>query len=345
MLNCSLLVRAVQQNVENGAPLWRGLALVTLLAVLPAHAEWYNAESTAMTTRIGVEFWTEMPDAAPALAEAVFAEFRRIEALMSSYRPTSVLSKINRDAANAAVSPGDELFALIQQAQAISRLSDGAFDITFSSVGVLYDYREHRRPDEQALKQALRLIDYRKIEMDSDKRTVRFLLPEMRLDLGGIAKGYAVDRGLAILQAAGILHARVSAGGDMRLLGDRLGKPWVLGVKDPRSMKAGTPENAVILPLADTAVSTSGDYERFYMDGDERVHHIVSPKTGQSASGLQSVTVLGPDATTTDGLSTAIFVLGLEKGLALVNRLNGIDAILIDQNHRLHYSKGLAPPN
>lgn len=312
---------------------------------LCAWAEWYSAEATAMTTRIGVEFWTEKPETAPALAEAVFAEMRRIEDLMSSYRPKSVLSKLNSEAAKAAFSPGSELFGLIQQAQAISKLSDGAFDITFSSAGVLYDYRKHQRPDSTALEAAVRLIDYRKIEMDPDKGTVHFLMAGMRVDLGGIAKGYAVDRGVGILQAAGIQHARVSAGGDMRLLGDRRGKPWVLGVKDPRSDGGEKSESAVILPLADTAISTSGDYERFFMEGEERVHHIISPKTGRSASALQSVTILGPDATATDGLSTAVFVMGLEKGLALIDRLPGVDAILIDQNHRLHYSKGLAPPN
>lgn len=179
--------------------------------------------------------------------------------------------------------------------------------------------------------------------MDPDKGTVHFLMAGMRVDLGGIAKGYAVDRGVGILQAAGIQHARVSAGGDMRLLGDRRGKPWVLGVKDPRSDGGEKSESAVILPLADTAISTSGDYERFFMEGEERVHHIISPKTGRSASALQSVTILGPDATATDGLSTAVFVMGLEKGLALIDRLPGVDAILIDQNHRLHYSKVWRP--
>jgi thiamine biosynthesis lipoprotein len=163
----------------------------------------------------------------------------------------------------------------------------------------------------------------------------------VRLDLGGIAKGYAVDRGIDILKSFGIRHARLSAGGDMRLLGDKQGKPWIVGVRDPRSED----RNALVMPLSDVAVSTSGDYERFFFDdAGKRVHHILSPATGKPAKGVQSVTILGPDALTTDGLSTAVFVLGSAKGLELINRLDGIDAVIIDELRQVHYSDGLMPP-
>ena len=159
----------------------------------------------------------------------------------------------------------------------------------------------------------------------------------MRIDLGGIAKGYAVDNCIAILQGLGIRNALVTAGGDSRLIGDRWGRPWTIGIRDPRR------ENGVIalLPLVDVAVSTSGDYERYFEENGIRYHHIIDPKSGDSARELQSVTIIGPDATTTDALSTSVFVLGLAKGLELVNRLPNIDAILVDSAGSMHYSEGL----
>ena len=167
---------------------------------------------------------------------------------------------------------------------------------------------------------------------------MRFNKPGLMLDLGGIAKGYAVDQGVRVLQQAGIRHARLSAGGDMRLLGDRRGRPWMVGVRDPRHED----KQAVVIPLSDTAISTSGDYERFFIDDrGQRVHHILSPSTGRPAGEVQSVTIVGDDAMTTDGLSTAVFVLGASKGLELINELEGIDAVIIDENRRMHYSQGL----
>jgi thiamine biosynthesis lipoprotein len=127
----------------------------------------------------------------------------------------------------------------------------------------------------------------------------------------------------------------------MRLLGDKRGKPWIVGIRDPRSEK----RNAMVLPLSDVAVSTSGDYARFFIDeAGERVHHILSPATGKPSKGVQSVTILGDDALTTDGLSTAVFVLGAAEGLALINSLDGIDAVIIDDRRQVHYSSGLMPP-
>ena len=131
----------------------------------------------------------------------------------------------------------------------------------------------------------------------------------------------------------------------MRLLGDRRGRPWIVGIRDPRSPKGSNTEHAVALPLVDTAVSTSGDYERYFIDEQgRRIHHILSPKTGRPVGGIQSVTILGNETLDTDGLSTAVFVLGVEKGLALIDSLTGFDAIIIDANRKMHYSQGLAPP-
>jgi thiamine biosynthesis lipoprotein len=223
----------------------------------------------------------------------------------------------------------------------ISSLSEGAFDITFASVGYLYDFREKRQPDDEAIQNGMRSLNYQHVLLDHKYQSVRFKEDGVMLDLGGIAKGYAVDQGIRILQEHGIKHAHLSAGGDMRLLGDKMGKPWIIGIRNPREED----KQSLIMPLSDTAISTSGDYERYFMDeAGERIHHILSPQTGKPVKGVQSVTVLAADATTSDGLSTAIFVLGLVKGLALVNKLNGIEAVLIDDKGQVHFSDGLGRP-
>ena len=162
----------------------------------------------------------------------------------------------------------------------------------------------------------------------------------MSIDLGGIAKGYAVDRAIHILQKCGIQQALVSAGGDSKILGDKQGRPWMIGIQHPRKKQAV----ALSIPLTDTAISTSGDYERFFLSNDERIHHIINPQTGKSAKQSWSATVIGPDAITTDALSTTIFILGAEKGLKLINSLDNIDAIIIDSSGVVHYSSGLENP-
>ena len=287
------------------------------------------------------------------LDKKVFNEFNRVDKRMSRYREDSELSEVNRIAASKSILVSSELLTVLEKAQQVSRVSGGAFDMTFSSVGYLYDLRASVQPDQKAIRESLPAINYQNVLLDPTARTVGFKEKGVLIDLGGIAKGYAVDQGIAILKQAGIKHARLSAGGDMYLLGDKRGKPWVVGIKDPRPAENDTrntkedtaSEFVVALPLADVALSTSGDYERFFIDGaGQRIHHILSPKTGKPAKGIQSVSVIGPDTTTTDGLSTAIFVLGVKEGLALIERLAGIDVIIIDDQHRFHYSTGLMQP-
>jgi thiamine biosynthesis lipoprotein len=221
-----------------------------------------------------------------------------------------------------------------------SELTHGAFDITYASVGYLYDFKKGVHPDQKAIDRALPGINWRHMKLDARKTTVFFTRPGMRIDLGGIAKGYAVDRGIALLQARGITHALVSAGGDSRIIGDRFGKPWIIGIKHPDD-----PEQVIAkIPLADTALSTSGDYERYFDENGKRYHHIIDPKTGHSASKVRSATVIAPTATQTDGLSKTAFVLGPDEAMKIYNGLQGVDAILVTPDGKVLYSNGLAPP-
>lgn len=315
-----------------------GGLLIACSVSTTAQAEWFRFSDTAMTTPVTLEVWAEDSEQAGAWWRAVFAEFTMVDEVMSRYRDDSQLSRVNREAADQAVSVSVPLYNVLARSLEISRLSDGAFDISFASVGYLYDFREGRQPDDDAVREGLTHINYRDILLAEADHSVRFRKPGLKLDLGGIAKGYAVDRGIRVLRQAGVSHARLSAGGDMRLLGDRRGRPWMVGVRDPRHRD----KQAVIIPLSDTAISTSGDYERFFIDDDgQRVHHILSPSTGRPVGEVQSVTIIGDEAMTTDALSTAVFVLGADKGLALINTLEGIDAVIIDEDRRMHYSAGL----
>jgi thiamine biosynthesis lipoprotein len=231
-----------------------------------------------------------------------------------------------------------ELFDLLTTAKEYSVITDGAFDITYASVGYLYDFRKHVRPDEGQISKALPAVDYHHVVLDAKKQTVQFSQQGVRIDLGGIAKGYSVDRGIDVLKSLGFTRAYVSAGGDSRIIGDRFGKPWMVGIRDPRK---GAGEVITRIPLVDAAISTSGDYERFFEENGVRYHHIIDPHTGHSASKVRSATIIGPYATRTDGLSKTAFVLGPEKAMEIYNRLDDIDAIIVKLDGTVIYSKGL----
>lgn len=300
-------------------------------------AEWHSDTQPIMGTRVHVELWHKDADEAARIIDRVIGEMHRIDHVFSPYKDSSELSRLNARALTDWVEVSDEMLDLLSKAHYVSMVSGGAFDITYASVGRYYDYREGKAPDDDTIAEAVHAIDYRHVQIDLEQRRVRYANANVYVDLGGIAKGHAVDRAIDMLAALGIDQASVSAGGDSRILGDRNGQPWTVGVKHPREEG----KMSVLLPLVNTAVSTSGDYERYFEKDGVRFHHILDPTTGRSADKSWSVTILGPDATLTDGLSTSVFVLGPEKGLALINRLPGIDAILIDPEGTLHYSDDL----
>ena len=290
-----------------------------------------------MGTAIGVELWCEQRADGEAAIEAVMQEMHRIDRLMSPYKEDSELSEVNRDAAIRPVTVGSEMLHLMKCAAYFSQLSDGAFDITYAAVGRLYDYRQHIRPTEAQLAKAREAIGYRNLILDHKAHTVRFARPGMSIDLGGFAKGYAVDNAARLLKERGIQHAHVSAGGDSRVIGDKRGRPWMIGVRDP----AREDKVVAMLPLIDTSISTSGDYERYFEEDGVRFHHLIDPATGCSPSSVRSVTILAEDGLTTEAFSKMVFVLGVEKGLRLVDSQQGIDAVVVDAAGKLHYSSGL----
>ena len=260
--------------------------------VLPApatFADWVGDARSMMGTEVSVYLWSDDPEAGRLALEEVFDEVTRIDNLMSTYKDESEISKINREAAGGPVAAGGELFGLIQRSLDISVLTRGAFDITYDSVGQHYDFRSRQRPDAGTVEQERSNIDYRLVKLDRAAGTVRFAKEGVRINLGGIAKGYVVERGVDLLRHRGIKNAIVTAGGDSRLLGDRRGRPWMVGIRDPRN----DGEVAISIPLEDEAISTSGDYERYFDEDGVRYHHIIKPSTGEPAGGVHSATVLG----------------------------------------------------
>jgi len=320
------------------------ICILLLLVSQIGQAKWHGDEQDVMGTKVSVALWLDDDQKAEQAVAAVMAEMRRIDEHFSPYIQTSELYRANQLApkasAKAPLSISPELAAIIAKSNHYSELSGGAFDITFASLGRYYDYRNKLTPSEQQREELLPAINYRLIHLDTKNNTLWFEHPKVYIDLGGIAKGYAVDKAIEILLAYGVKHASVGAGGDSRVIGDKFGRPWLIGIKNPRADAV-----AITLPLVDVAVSTSGDYERYFIDDKgERVHHIINPRTGKSTSGVNSVTIIGPLGFDTDPLSTTVFVLGAEKGMALINKLPGFDAVIIASDGKVFYSQGLMAP-
>jgi FAD:protein FMN transferase len=318
------------------------LSLLAFASAVPhaARAAWMERTEAIMGTRVYVQLWADDPVKGNAAIEAVMAEMRRIDALMSHYKPDSQLSQINAHANSEPVQVDKELFDLIKLSTHYSQITEGAFDITYASVGYLYDYRRHLHPTQEQIQKALPAVNWRNMLLDEERHSVRFEHPGMRIDLGGIGKGYAVDRGVGILKARGIQHAVVTAGGDSRIIGDHMGRPWLVAIRHPDDPK----KVVTRIPLSDSAMSTSGDYERYFDENGVRYHHIIDPRTGHSASKVRSATILAPTATQTDGMSKTAFVLGPEKALEIINRMPEYDAVFVCPDGRVLYSNGLRPP-
>jgi thiamine biosynthesis lipoprotein len=277
-----------------------------------------------------------------AAIDQAIAEIRRLEGLMTTWRDDSEVSRINQSAGRAAVRVGPETLGVISKSLWISRASEGVFDITFEVMHGLWRFDEDVDPHPplaSAVAARRKLIDYRHVVVDEAASTVRLEGSETRISLGGIAKGYAIDRAAAILLAAGVEDFLAQAGGDLYVHGRRVdGSPWTAGVRDPRG-----PEGSYFarMQVVDHAFSTAGDYERSYIAGGKRYHHIIDPRTGYPATASRSVTIWAKDALTADALDDAVFILGLKKGLELVESVDDAGAVIVDAENHVFISKRL----
>ncbi len=302
-------------------------------------------EAGAMGTKIAISSFTTPALDEPALRGAItlaLEEIKRLEAVMTTWRDDSEISRINAAAGKSAVAVGPDTWAVVDKSLWIASKSEGTFDISFDAMRGLWKFDEGASdniPARTAVEKARKLIDYRKIAVDETARTVKLEKEGMRISLGGIAKGYAVDAAARVLDAAKVPAFFVQAGGDLYVRGRKPdGTPFKVGVRDPRG---GAADFFATLEVEDHAFSTAGDYERSFMKDGKRYHHIIDPRTGWPAEASRSVTVWAPDAFTADAIDDAVFILGPEKGLALVESIEGVGAVIVDKKNKVWVSRRL----
>ncbi len=294
-----------------------------------------------MSTRIEFIVVGDNKTQANQAIDAAIEEMQRIVTVMSEWQEETMISQVNAAAGKAPVTISRELFELLDASQDVSRQTQGKFDITFASAGKLWDFRAAKIPSKKKINDAIHSIDYTRLKLNREAMTAHITHADTKVGLGGIAKGYAVDRAADILRRFGFKEFSVNAGGDLFVEGRHQDGLWRVGVQNPRN----TDQVIALLPVANTAIATSGDYERFFIKDGKRFSHIIDPDTGYPADQCQSVTVLAPRTFIADALATGVFVMGPQKGLLLINRLQGIEAIIIDANGKMHLSDGLPKLN
>lgn len=272
---------------------------------------------------------------------AGFDEIDRIEQLISSWIPESETSRINAAAGSEPVKVSKELYDLIYRSLKVSQLTNGAYDISFAGMGSVWEFSRQEIkdfPDSQLVASAVKNVDYRSIILNPDESTVLLALPDMKIGFGSIGKGYAANKAMKVMKDLGISSGMVNAGGDLITWGqDKESKAWSMGIADPNNG-----ENILAwLSLQDMALVTSGDYQKYFTYKGRRYGHILDPRTGYPAVGVKSVSILCPDAELADALATAIYVLGEYDGMALMNRLVGVEGLIITDDDRILESENL----
>lgn len=295
----------------------------------------------AMGSSLHLSAWTSDEPAARAAFQEVFAEFDRLDALLSVWREGSDVLTINAAAGVAPVEVHPETLDVVFLARQISEWTGGKFDITFGALADVWKFdhdQDNVVPTREQVAARLPLVDFTQVEVNPSARTVFVKRKGMRIHLGGIGKGFAVERGVSILRRHGLRDFMVQAGGDLYVGGRRGDRPWRLGINDPRG-PAG--QSFATIELEDATFSTSGDYERFFVANGTRYHHILDPDSGEPARGCRSVTIVSKSPVQADGLSTGVFILGPEAGMALVEKLPGVEAVIVTASNQVLVSSGL----
>lgn len=346
-----------RRNPETGhsapafPPAWSLLLLLTLVVSASAHPATaslarYEFTLPRMGTLVRLVLYAPEEGQAQRAATAVFDRIEELEDILSDYREASELNRLTREAVNRPQAVSPELFYVLTQSQKFSQLSGGAFDITIGPVVALW--REARRtqrlPEAARLAKARELVDYHHIELDPEARTVMLKRAGMQLDLGGIAKGYAADQAIEILQAQGIHTALVALGGDIRVSGTPPGtRGWKIDIQNPAPQGR---EPLCTVPLQGGAISTSGDTQQYVESGGERLSHIINPASGMALRNAASTTVIAPDGITADALATALSVMPVERGLRLIESVEGASAFIVRRTGKgFQYSRSRGFPS
>jgi thiamine biosynthesis lipoprotein len=295
----------------------------------------------SMGSDLRLTAWTADERAAQSAFDAVFAEFERLEALMSVWRPGSDVLRINAAAGDHAVAVNADVRDVLRIARQVSEWTDGTFDVTFGALTDVWKFdhdQDNTVPSPEAIRARLPLIDYRQIEIDDRAGTVFLTRKGMRVHLGGIGKGYAVGHATAILRRAGLRDFMIQAGGDLYVGGTKDGRPWKLGINDPRGPDGQT---FATIELTDSTFSTSGDYARAFIRDGVRYHHILDPRIGQPARLCRSVTIASDSPVLADAVAKGVFILGPEKGMALIERLPNLEGVIVSAQNDVLVSSGL----
>lgn len=268
------------------------------------------------------------------------AEVKRIENLISDWIPTTQISEINRNAGIKPVKVDTEVFELVERAIKISQITNGAFDISYASMDKIWKFDGSMKvmPTEEAIKKSVAKIGYKNIILNPKEHSIFLKLEGMKLGLGGIGQGYIADKVKDLLFSKGCVSGIINVSGDINAWGKQPdGKPWTVGIVNPLN------KNKIFatFPIVDSAVETSGSYEKYVNFNGIRYSHIIDPRTGYPASGIVSVSVFAKQTEIADAMATGIFVLGVEVGLDLVNQIKGLECIIVDDKGKIHSSKGI----
>ncbi|MEW6586450.1 MAG: FAD:protein FMN transferase [Nitrospirota bacterium] len=315
------------------------LILVVSIACSPKERV-YKKSKMLMNTIVTITVVSASESKADEAIDEAFHEIERIEKKVNFYSAESEISSINKAAGIDAARVSFDTMYLVEKALYVSEKTEGAFDITIGPVAVLYDFSAKIKPEERDLRNAISLVNYRKVILDRKKSTVHLPKKGMLIDMGGISKGYAADRAADVLEKEGIASGIVAVAGDIKAFGLKPdGKPWKIGIRNPRA-KSREDDVLATLEITDVAISTSGDYERFFIVDGTRYHHLLSPKTGRPAGGCRSVTIIVREGALADALATGVFVRGPEDGLQIL-RFLGYDAVIVDSRGGVHVTPNL----
>jgi len=332
--------RPARREEGPGVRGWFGTLLILLAIALSSPAATLNDKRAAMGSRFEITAVHSDDKACQAAIDAAYAEIERIESILSEWREDSPTSEVNRKAGVEPVVVPEEMFNLVRRAIKVSKLTNGAFDITFHTVGRLWNFKSHDSPipSDTDIQAAMKDMGYSHIVLDETRHTIYLDRPGTRFGFGAIGKGYAANRAVFVLRAHGVTGGIVNAGGDLVVFGTQEGgSSWRVGIANPLDRD----QVFAWLDVTDQAIVTSGDYENYIELDGKRYSHILDPRTGYPVEELRSVTIVCPDGELADALATGVSVLGIQKGLELVNRLNGVEAMLVDKDGNLHFSKGL----
>jgi len=320
--------------------------IIFFLLIFSVNAQFKKYDKTLklMGSRFDISVIADSPEKGEKYITIAIAEIKRIERIISSWDKNSETTKINQSAGIEPVKVSKELFDLINRSLQISKITEGAFDISYASMDRIwkFDGSMTEMPSAEAIKGSVEKVGYQNIILNVNDQTVFLKYKGMKIGFGAVGKGYAADMAKKLLQKTGVKGGLVNASGDLNCWGKQDdGQSWKVGITNPLN------KNKIFswFDIEDQAVVTSGNYEKYVIFNGKRYTHIINPKTGYPSTGIVSVTVFAPKAELADALATSIFVMGTSVGIDMINQLKGIDCIIIDDTNKIHVTKGIQLKN